>query len=477
MEAAPAALASNERYAVDDSLSTSHLGAAYLVKINRFDASVSNVHVDAIPNEILSKILLMVPIRFCDHPDLWDGGRRLVSRVCRRWASNVASTPAFWSQIYIDQRTILDQLYCWLLKAKASRLTFSLRSLVPAKCPPRFHNNPVRQIRFWDAVGATISPFMPQCERFYITASAAISSNILLHSLSSLDGAAIDLVALCMTTFSMELQRFAQSDGDTAYTCPVLFTGRMRPRHLIFDSTFVAWGPLPLYANVTHLQLENLLEDMAPSVDELFELLPAMPVLQQLHISNVEVVGLDDFTKEPPCLPHVTHLFFALHETSCSCFLSMLQLPALRTLHLEFHAEELVSDFINHCKSVVSEVTTLLLDIQLDSILPLVGVLSMFPKLERLDGRDNLPYFSLAMHAISLHWPDLCPRLANLWIADAINPKLLSTLLRFGRGLHIVSPMDLDTSEVMTIPREAWLNNDNNVVSRSCVTSYNSFGF
>ncbi|KAJ6458610.1 hypothetical protein DFH09DRAFT_1349209 [Mycena vulgaris] len=472
----------SSRFQLMDSLLT----AAYIMRISTFDCQTSTRHINDLPMEILANILLHVLPCFFYLPQFLAHDRWVVSCVCRSFRNTIAD-PRFWSTIYIDERTRPNALVRSLDRSQAADLHFCFKMLdtsspdlpsffIPPLDDPT--NNDVMKLH-WLAMLGFVEPCMSRCRSLSISTAQITGTVFLLRVASGLDGRSIRSILLSLRPPSMDLQRsaLATTNDATRPTIPDLLGGALPSlTNLAVYRGLPLWAPSAVYSSLTTLRLEGLTNEFSPRVDELFDIFTTTHRLTHLYFINVLVEGFDDFVLEPPQLHHLTHLSFTSCTDSSSCFLSLILVPTLRTLRLEFMGDSDVWSFLDHCGAFLANVTEVSLKIELDTMAPFVQLLRCLPNIRYLDTRIMTSPFYLYMQAAMMHWSGLCPLLEVVLTNDYIEHAILLGMLsrssstHFGKNLRIVSPTWKVGNVVDTMPHDSTMILPGVVYSKPCVT-------
>jgi hypothetical protein len=151
---------------------------------------------------------------------------------------------------------------------------------------------------------------------------------------------------------------------DTGLHMPLLFGGSLPPlRSVMFDGGFLLWHHIPFYANLQLLHLENLFNDSALSLEDLFLVFNTATLLVELRFMFVECVDFGDSDLSSLVLPHLTTLFFVPVDSSSSRFLARLDLPSVRLLHLEIYDSAHIDYLAQHCGPLLERVETVFLKV------------------------------------------------------------------------------------------------------------------
>ncbi|KAJ7250666.1 hypothetical protein C8J57DRAFT_1521076 [Mycena rebaudengoi] len=145
---------------------------------------------------------------------------------------------------------------------------------------------------------------------------------------------------------------------------PLLFGGSLPPlRSVMFDGGFLLCHHIPFYANLQLLHLENLFNDSALSLEDLFLVFNTATLLVELRFMFVECVDFGDSDLSSLVLPHLTTLFFVPVDSSSSRFLARLDLPSVRLLYLEIYDSAHIDYLAQHCGPLLERVETVFLKV------------------------------------------------------------------------------------------------------------------
>ncbi|KAJ7781435.1 hypothetical protein B0H16DRAFT_1710638 [Mycena metata] len=440
-----------------ESLSDCPLSIGYLDAIRGFNFNRSVRHINDLPTELMANILKLAPVHFPSAPYSYEGSRHVLRMVSPYWNGIIEAEPAFWSQIYVGNRTVVGKLALWIRRARSAPISFAFHLEEPLHGPSVMLDRPSYRTKWLDLV-ATVFPAMAQCVRVSVRAHNPTTTRFILLCLNSLDASAVERIDLHLCPYGLRIQRHVEPN-DPIFGLPPLFLDNVpRLRCLTFNGFFTTWGASPNLSNVTTLRLDELDEEFAPTVDEIFAVLSAAPRLETLFFLDVGCVGFETYTLEPPVMVFLDILHFSGRDDACSCLLSLVSMPAITTLYLQLHEELCVRVFVAHCAVMCGRVTTLSVDFPLATVRTVLDVFEAFPRLEYLDARDMNAYFALALHSVVSHWASICPALSKIVIDEYMEPHLLHHIHSrcnaglFGkRPLQIISLAELDDNDAPRI--------------------------
>ncbi|KAJ7732519.1 hypothetical protein B0H16DRAFT_1732720 [Mycena metata] len=457
-----------DAWTVDNSLTDCPLGDAYLAAIKAFNLEGSSRHINDLPTELIANILKLAPVFFHTSPPSYEGSRHVLRMVSPLWNTVVEAEPSLWSQIYVGQHTPIRKLDRWIERARSVPLSFAFYLAEPSNGPTLLEESSHYRPK-WNRLMDAIRPTMARCTRVSIQANNPPSTGFILAMLNSVDALAVERIDLRLCPYTMHVQRRIDlvDPLHQIFAVPPLFSSNTpHLRHLTFRGFFTTWDVSSILSNVTNLHLEDLQEQFTPTVDEIFAVLGAASRLVTLFFLDVMCVGFDIYTREPPVMAFLEVLHFAGSDSSCSCLLSLVSMPAITTLHLQLHGDRSIQLFLQHCDALCGRVTKLSIDIYLGAIQTLVDIFEAFLRLEFLDARGMHAYFSIALHSIASHWVSLCPALSTILIDEYMEPPLLQLILSrsntglFGkRPMRIVSLVEFDNAGERTIPCTATVEN------------------
>ncbi|KAJ7229640.1 hypothetical protein C8J57DRAFT_1251834 [Mycena rebaudengoi] len=406
--------------------------------------SVTSLMLNDLPFEILGEALVLGFGSFFEDPEGYAKNRIAIRTVCRLWDHLVTSNPAAWNHIHVQNKTPVAVLRAHTARSKS--LPFIWHFHLLPKAPGLFPYNIF--CPNWEHLLSVLAPLSSRCIVLIVQSDDMLATFFIMGRLSNMDGSSITDLSLEIKPGPIEEQRH------DVEPLSLPFMGSMPAlSSLTFDGSFVLWNPTLLYSTLHTLHLEGLSHDDTAEVDDYFNLFTTAVRLVDLHLVYVECNGFRTFSIQPPTLPYLTRLYFATDDDTSCCLLSMLKLPALCTLHLEITKDADISTFISHCSRTVAGVETLLLNVQVETLPRLVGLLLMMPAIRCIDVIDPSVFASLALHTALLGWNKLCPRLYILRLNEYIPRTMLRALLLSrtspftpsGRGLRIMSPSNLES--------------------------------
>ncbi|KAJ7710372.1 hypothetical protein B0H17DRAFT_1190124 [Mycena rosella] len=432
-----------------DWLLSSYLSSTYLMRIAAYTYDASSIHILKLPIEVQAEILLLVPAAFYSYPQFYDHDRRVVSLVCRGFRDLIESDARFWNSVYVFERTKSRVLSDALSRSGRTPLVVEFRSnsIADIDFPP-YLSRPLHLRAHWDSMARLMRPHMHRCVSVTLSTSDTESTVSLIDFTMLMDASAVSSMFLVMIPPFMDDQRSRPDfDRDTLEgPLPLPFGGCLPLlTRLTLDSTFGLWASEPIWGSMTCLRLDDLIRGFTPTVSELFLLFTSASRLAHLHFMSVDIIGFDDFTVDAPTMPYLSHLSFsALRLPRSSCFISMLRMPALRTLKLEFADEDDLVACTEHCGPVLHDVIDLTLLLDVAAVRPFARLLAALPSLRRLDGRHSfVGCFHLVLYAVMVNWSGLCPRMETILSNDSIDPFILfsmmerTTCTHFGGYLHV----------------------------------------
>ncbi|KAJ7781438.1 hypothetical protein B0H16DRAFT_1447882 [Mycena metata] len=467
----------SQRSSIYESLRYSGLTDAYFKRISVFNIKTSSIPFNFLATEILAEILLLVPTPFHERPRDYKRTVYHLATVSRAFRTSTCD-PRFWSYVYVDESSDLVQIPKQLARCGAAPLSIYL-GMLPSVCAdlpwkytaieegnatyaPIAESDIIRSryVERWTAALELLSSKLLQCRHFYVHTTCETRTRIIFEVLSNLDGSAISCLYLDIQPASLDDQRISP--------LPVLFDGKMPGlQGIILREAFVC-GLMPVATSVTRLALWADTSHWKPTVQELFDLLRAMPSLINLSISNIP---FDDIpagyaNNHAIELSAVTELFFCGYDDTSFAAFGCIRMPVLRTLNLVIAPEE-VDQFLHSWRASTLNISALALEFtSTPSVGTFATLLSAFPKLELLDCRRCL-YIGLHINAMVLYWSDLCPVLRDLWLDEDLHDRVLTGILEhassggFGPDLRLVTLRGHDLEGSVTIPYESKLKNGN----------------
>ncbi|KAJ7615166.1 hypothetical protein DFH06DRAFT_1343866 [Mycena polygramma] len=451
----------------DDEFDLSMLNEGYLEYIK--SQSECDLELDpfkACPAEVVSEILLRVPPPFEAWPRRHVRCRLEIATLSRRFREIVLRDPRFWACVYVDESTNAEVLRHEVALAKSVSVSLHVAMLHPHSrlLPGKFNLESNRMdVSYgpvynghWDRIMELVHSCMPTCRNFAISTSTWRHTEFILRKMHTLDGSAVRSIFLNTATYSVDFQREAPHR-------------RLFPHHdflnnlqsFVMHQTFVL-GCVGMYSALTHLEFQCVSSSYMPTCQDVLDVLQDTRVLASLRISAVLLRRRCDARHGPLVLSHLTQLSLGYVDDAIVLLLQHLSFPAIHTLDFTGHAESLepifVFTFVATCR-FLSFVKHLSLDVNL-SVKTLAYILVGMPSLRYLDLRQYSKPAALRMHAIMLHWGDICPAMECIWFSERIPSEIMHGMLsaagpkHFGSDLCIVALGEKDTLGWCTVPVE-----------------------
>ncbi|KAJ7603323.1 hypothetical protein DFH06DRAFT_1151934 [Mycena polygramma] len=427
----------------DDEFDLSMLNEGYLEYIK--SQSECELELDpfkACPAEVVSEILLRVPPPFEAWPRRHVRCRLEIATLSRRFREIVLRDPRFWACVYVDESTNPEVLRHEVALAKSVSVSLHVAMLHPHSrlLPGKFNLESNRMdVSYgpvynghWDRIMELVHSCMPTCRNFAVSTSTWRHTEFILRKMHTLDGSAVRSIFLNTATYSVDFQREAPHR-------------RLFPHHdflnnlqsFVMHQTFVL-GCVGMYRHPRFGQ-------------------------------SAYICGLIE-----------TQLSLGYVDDAIVLLLQHLSFPAIHTLDFTGHAESLepifVFTFVATCR-FLSFVKHLSLDVNL-SVKTLAYILVGMPSLRYLDLRQYSKPAALRMHAIMLHWGDICPAMECIWFSERIPSEIMHGMLsaagpkHFGSNLCIVALGEKDTLGWCTVPVEYRMKDGVIVFSYSAYDKY-----
>jgi hypothetical protein len=385
--------------------------------------------INRLPVEILSKTF-----RFAfmvKSYRVWDpsGRRDVIRAVCFHWRDIIDCDRLAWSHIVIDNFTPLVDLHSWLVRVGGASIDFELNFEDPRTTIVRPGRSPSIEYReFLDWLMPTITPFLPQCRSLLIHSYHELASLAILQEFVGLQCPAMTSLIINVNAPSMVAQRLPSGNPSRIclpYLCNGLFPSL---KEITFIKSLPLWTWTSSLLSVTTVRLSSMYRGDVPTVDEVHSFLRSTPNLVTLELRFVECSRRQGIL-DPPVLPYLTHLDFALIANSSSWLLSTLRMPSLRTITLDILDEEDLDYFIRHCAGVLAPVTTAILMVDFATYHQLADLLHALPSLIRMDARFSLRPFVHALQGVSLYWDNVCPNLSDIILAGPVAHSIVEDLI------------------------------------------------
>ncbi|KAJ7224002.1 hypothetical protein C8J57DRAFT_1391237 [Mycena rebaudengoi] len=377
--------------------------------------------------------------------------RNILGWVCRRWRAQILADPSMWSNIYIDNRTSLNDVAWWIGKSTPLDLTIYINVLtsgIGRRSIERFLRN----------LADVIGPALIRCSDLTIYARDVGSTEAVL-------GVFAESVAFRIQRLTLDLEE------DMEARLPMIFNGDLPTlRTLQFSRGYISWPTALFYANLDTLHLTELPYDCALFDTDLVALLSATPILRVLAVGSVdcEVVDYDQRNFQSVAttvtLGYLTHFRFS-GSHHASQWVALIDAPQLRTLELSMEMEEdNVQVFASAAHRILPVITTLIFAVDVFSYHTLLDFLKVSPNLIRLDGRNAGPGFASAIHSIAVAFDQLCPLLRSVYtrnslemvpLCDIFNRRAFSS---YSPDLHLFMPVYSTNYASRFLLYDTWMN-------------------
>ncbi|KAJ7197900.1 hypothetical protein C8J57DRAFT_1417692 [Mycena rebaudengoi] len=384
--------------------------------------------------------------------------RNILGWVCRRWRAQILADPSMWSNIYIDNRTSLNDVAWWIGKSTPLDLTIYINVLtsgIGRRSIERFLRN----------LADVIGPALIRCSDLTIYARDVGSTEAVL-------GVFAESVAFRIQRLTLDLELGSVVDQeDMEARLPMIFNGDLPTlRTLQFSRGYISWPTALFYANLDTLHLTELPYDCALFDTDLVALLSATPILRVLAVGSVdcEVVDYDQRNFQSVAttvtLGYLTHFRFS-GSHHASQWVALIDAPQLRTLELSMEMEEdNVQVFASAAHRILPVITTLIFAVDVFSYHTLLDFLKVSPNLIRLDGRNAGPGFASAIHSIAVAFDQLCPLLRSVYtrnslemvpLCDIFNRRAFSS---YSPDLHLFMPVYSTNYASRFLLYDTWMN-------------------
>ncbi|KAK7019596.1 hypothetical protein R3P38DRAFT_3199203 [Favolaschia claudopus] len=378
----------------------------------KYVSSVENAivsKINSLPDEILVAILILVPERFHQGPELWSTACRRLARICRDWRRIIRGTLCFRSSFCFQPGTPLSDI----------RAFDNITSDVPVSLAFHFleedteHSDVFHQ--WLEACVDALSGCLARCRFVHIKVENVALSRLLLSQLRSVEAVRLRCAVVAMTS-SGYMPGDELPEGRTIYP---MFGGQMPIiEELTMTGDITHWTTPLVYSSLTSLTLERLYNTSSVSVHEFFLLLRQSPMLQHICLDWVTFYDYDEDTSDPPRMRHLTHLRLVVHSSRAFQPVSQLVMPVLANLYYEATSDEAVLQLMKRFEKIGQNVERLAIRSGIPAADTFLEIDRLLPSNHPLNARGCTHSFCYILHAIALHWPAVLPRLRHVVIDE-----------------------------------------------------------
>ncbi|KAJ7255613.1 hypothetical protein C8J57DRAFT_1236056 [Mycena rebaudengoi] len=404
-----------------------------------------------LPPEILGRALVLGIGSFPDDAPTYHTNRCTIRLVCALWDSIVLGTPEAWNHIFLQNTTPTWSIRKSIKQSGTLPLIWHLNVLpAPVQSPPAPFSYSI-YCPNWDRLFVLLIQEDSRCISMFVESTDLLATSFIFSRLSLLR-----MTSLVDLTWEVHPGPVEDQRDDADLLSSPFLGDIPKLTTLTFTGTFVLWEPIPLYSNLHTLHLEDLYGDDMLSVDDFFNIFHTAVGLVDLHLLQVECTGFRTFLSEPPTLDYLTRLHFATQDDTSCCILSILKMPAFRTLRLDINQDVHIDTFLAHCTTTIFPVETLIFNVQAETLQIMAKLLYRMPCVRCLDIIDDIPFTSVAVHAVLLSWPGVCPLLTTLRLKDYLHTSMLDKLVLSrtspftapGNDSRVTSPTDFQGSSL-----------------------------
>ncbi|KAK7040610.1 hypothetical protein R3P38DRAFT_3180553 [Favolaschia claudopus] len=409
----------------------------------------------SLPTEILAKILLLVPERFEDEPKTWRFSCVLLGFVCMDWMDIVEHNPSFFSNIYVHPHTSLTLVQRTLERSGAVAFTLKIKFPPPSRYTTTSHQMHlyIERRNSINAVFAIVGPEMHRCRRLLVD----VDDHRILRRIFALSSI---MVGDRMEELSVASYQYMEPSYPAIAQPFAGLMPNLKEMHVLYQA--VKWTDYHFMSGLTILTIHNFADDR-PTLDFIYEILDATPLLEILRLSLLAVADFEDSEREPSSLPLLSEIDIAADSESGSCLLTLLHMPALRVLRfkVEDDQDNAFQGLLGHCWDIGSQITTLAIQVSLPTITLFLDCFEVFPNIQSFDARVNIG-FGVYLLAVVSHWPVGWTSLREVFLDDNLEEEILLTLLvglsnGVPESVRVISPRELDTEGRPKIPSSSTL--------------------
>ncbi|KAK7018828.1 hypothetical protein R3P38DRAFT_3199927 [Favolaschia claudopus] len=207
--------------------------AVYRMKLCRFDPTGYNINMQALPKELIHRIIGFVPATFLSDPSSTMTNIHRLRGVCHLWRDIVLTTPTLFSNLHVDFKTRPEFVKDWLLRSGQKDLTLYFS----VGCGGE---SELSSYLFMLDLLDDLAPCIPRCKKLFFHASSAFSAHLLFAFLKQLNAG------------SVPLMHFVADDDDILHL-PQIFTAGLAASSTSSRNDDV--GPRVLLPSLTALEI------------------------------------------------------------------------------------------------------------------------------------------------------------------------------------------------------------------------------
>ncbi|KAJ7902347.1 hypothetical protein B0H13DRAFT_1882595 [Mycena leptocephala] len=301
----------------------------------------------------------MVPGPFTQNPEEFIRTFEIFARVCSAFRATVLANPAFWSRLYLDEKTNPMLLAACLYRSRSVPLTIFL-SMIPPQgegLPPAFWHPTDPDVAIvaahhahWNNIFDLLRPIMRRARRLTLRTYSAPHTPFLVNRLHSID---------CSAVTGLHLELYCDDDSDFKIDGSLFRPSFPALEYLAMAETWLV-GLAPACWSLTVLRLSGNSMLFLGSTQGLWDLLcSTASCLVALELTNVTLdAHVDTFPYTTLVMPCVTELALSFVDSSTIELLGHSHFPALNLLDLMLTDSGDCSYFIDKCGSILHSVTT-----------------------------------------------------------------------------------------------------------------------
>ncbi|KAK7018851.1 hypothetical protein R3P38DRAFT_3556308 [Favolaschia claudopus] len=390
----------------------------YRTKLCRFDPIGYNTNMQALPKELIHRILGFVPATFLSDPSSTMTNIHRLRGVCHLWRDIVHTTPSFFSNLHVDFKTRPEIVQECIQRSGQKDLTlyFSLGCEGESELPS--------YLLMLDLLD-DIAPCIPRCKKLFFHASSAFSAALLFMLLNQLNAG------------SVPLMQFVADNNDVLHLPKIFTAGTSTVQHIVAERC--ALGVLP--SSLTSLELVDTDASLELTATQLRTALSNALALQHLVAHGVSI---QDDVGPRVLLPSLTALEISASKIEEVHILKIIELPELEQLILQLDEHELF-DFVFKILSHGSKVKRLALAIMASSPGRMRSFFTTVPQLEWLNVSGSDEHMDATLIALLLSYPDLLQSIQRVdfgeKMADGLLASMFHALAERSPSVKVVSPV------------------------------------